>query len=176
VQDVGFRTAVASDALCIGVLATQVFLDTYATDGVRASLAREVLEHLSTPAVTTQLRNPCSRFVLAERGGHLLGFAQLTLGAVHELVTHGPMAELDRLYVQERFTSLGIGKALLSEAELLAAREGAATLWLTSWVGNKRALAFYAKRGYTDRGATNYTFQGEQYENRVFAKGLQGRS
>jgi hypothetical protein len=42
--DVGFRAATASDALCIGVLATQVFLDTYATDGIRPSLAREVLE------------------------------------------------------------------------------------------------------------------------------------
>ncbi len=35
------RTGVPDDALCIGVLATQVFLDTYATSGIRPDLAYE---------------------------------------------------------------------------------------------------------------------------------------
>jgi hypothetical protein len=58
VVDVTFRIAVDADALCIGVLASQVFLDSYATDGIRPSLAREVLEHLSTNAVSALLSNP----------------------------------------------------------------------------------------------------------------------
>ncbi|MEO8132440.1 MAG: hypothetical protein ABI831_00440 [Betaproteobacteria bacterium] len=43
---IAFRLATDTDALCIGVPATQVFLDTYATDGIRPSLALEVLEQL----------------------------------------------------------------------------------------------------------------------------------
>ena len=38
-----FRPATPADALCLGVLSTQVFLDTYATQGVSPSLAREAL-------------------------------------------------------------------------------------------------------------------------------------
>ena len=49
---VSLRIAVDADALCIGVLATQVFLDTYAPDGIRPSLAHVVLEHFSTEATT----------------------------------------------------------------------------------------------------------------------------
>ena len=41
---VALRRAGLSDALCIGVLGTQVFVETYATFGVRPSLAREVLQ------------------------------------------------------------------------------------------------------------------------------------
>ena len=37
------RIATIDDSLCIGVLATQVFLDTYATQGIRPALAREAL-------------------------------------------------------------------------------------------------------------------------------------
>jgi len=44
---VTFRPAVAADALCLGVLSTQVFLDTYCTQGIRPELAREVLANHS---------------------------------------------------------------------------------------------------------------------------------
>lgn len=167
-----FRLATEADALCIGVLATQVFLDTYATEGVRAPIAHEVLEQLSTPAVAAMLAVPNSRFVLAEHAAHLLAFAQVQMGAAHGKVPAARPAEIVRLYVQERFTGLGLGTRLLAQAELLAASENATHIWLTAWVGNARALAFYAGRGYAQRGSTIYTFQGEEHENRLFVKEL----
>lgn len=173
-SDVTVKTAIAADALCIGVLATQVFLDTYATDGIRDSLAREVLEQLSTDAIAALLAAPDIRFIVAERAGHMVGFAQWTLDVAQELVRSRPSAQLNRLYVQERFTGRGLGALLLERAQSLALAEGATALWLTAWVGNDRALAFYPRRGYADVGATVYEFQNEQYENRVFAKILNG--
>jgi GNAT superfamily N-acetyltransferase len=75
--------------------------------------------------------------------------------------------------VQEPFTGRGVGRALLREAELAAAAHGATTLWLNAWVGNARALQFYARCGYEDRGATLYTsVDGEAFPNRLFARGL----
>jgi hypothetical protein len=41
------RPAALPDALCLSTLATQVFLDTYATQGIRPAIAREVHHHLS---------------------------------------------------------------------------------------------------------------------------------
>jgi hypothetical protein len=49
--DIAIRRAKAADALCIAVLGTQVFLDTYAVDGIRPALAREALETLSPGAM-----------------------------------------------------------------------------------------------------------------------------
>ena len=172
---VTLRAATAADTLCIGVLATQVFLDTYATGGIRPSLAREVLEHLSTSAISALLARPATVFIVAEVSGHMVGFAQVTLGARHPLVAGGIQAELNRLYVHTRFSGQGIGKALLRRAERQAAEHGASAMWLTAWVENGRALAFYASRGYTDVGATPYVFETEAYENRVFAAALDER-
>jgi len=170
IVDLTFRDAETADALCIGVLATQVFLDTYATDGIRPSVAREVLEHFSTGAISALLSDPATAFIVAESSGHMVAFAQMTYGSTHESVAAGNTAELKRLYVQERFSGKGIGGALLRRAEALAAEQGASTIWLTVWAGNRRALAFYVRQGYKDVGASTYVFEGEQYETRIFVR------
>jgi diamine N-acetyltransferase len=169
---VSLRIADADDALCIGVLGTQVFLDTYAPDGIRPTLAREVLEHFSTATIAALLGHRDTTFVVAEASGCMQGFVQLTRGATHALLPPGSAVELDRLYVLARFGGQGIGTRLLRYAESWSATQGAATLWLTAWVGNHHALAFYARRSFADVGATMYRFQDEQYENRVLARAL----
>lgn len=166
------RNAVADDALCIGVLATQVFLDTYATDGVRPALAREALEHFSTAETAALLSRPDTRFIVAERQGHLLGFVQVTLGARHAQVAGSATAEVVRLYVQRRFQGQRLGTRLLQQAQALAAAHGARQLWLTAWVGNPRAIGFYAASGWRDVGATDYVFEGEAFLNRIFVLDL----
>ncbi|MED5619779.1 GNAT family N-acetyltransferase [Ideonella sp. BN130291] len=170
--ELAFRTATADDALCLGVLGTQVFLDTYATGGIRPSLAREVLAHFSTEAMARLLAAPDTVLLLAESQAHLVGFAQLAPGKGHARVQARAPVELARLYVQEPFTGRGVGRALLQQAEARMAAQGADVMWLTAWVGNARALAFYPRQGYREQGVTSYEFEGEAYENRLFAKPL----
>ncbi len=74
--------------------------------------------------------------------------------------------------MQEPFTAKGVGTRLLAAAEALAAQAGAQVLWLTPWVYNRRARAFYESRAYRDFGRTLFTFEGESHENRVYAKAL----
>ncbi len=169
---VRLRAAEPGDALCLSVLAMQVFLDTYATEGIRPAIAREVLSNYSQDAFNAALADPRSRWCVAERSGHLIGFAQVTLGATHGLAPAGQQAELLRLYVQEPFTGMQVGTLLLTCAERLASEGGASVLWLTPWVHNHRAIAFYIRRGYEDFGLTQFVFEGESHENRVHAKRL----
>jgi GNAT superfamily N-acetyltransferase len=160
------------DALCLSVLAMQVFLDTYATEGIRPALAREVLASYSQTAFTQAIAQADVQIDIAEFKGHMVGFAHLNFFATHALAPAGIQAELLRLYVQEPFTASGVGTQLLRCAEDTAMRRGATVLWLTPWVHNARALAFYGRRGYRDFGLTHFTFEGETHENRVYAKSL----
>lgn len=169
-MDTVLRDARPDDALVIGVLGTQVFLDTYATSGIRPLLAREVREHFATETIAARLAEPHTRFVLAERAGHLIGFAQLGLGARQALVAAEPAVELQRLYVQARFSGQGVGKALVAASAKRAAAWGARALWLTAWVGNERALAWYRRQGWRELGSTDYVFEDERFENRVFER------
>jgi len=166
------RAARPEDSLCLGVLATQVFLGTYATTGIRPTLAREVLGAFSTAAFAAWLERADTLIHVAEHEGHLIGFAHVTLGAPQEQAPPGVQAELLRLYVQEPFTGQRVGRALLLLAEQTAAQAGATVLWLSPWVHNQRALAFYASQGYADHGSTWFTMEDEAHENRVLARSL----
>ena len=165
-----FRPAAPGDALCLGVLSTQVFLDTYATQGIRPGLAREVLAQHSVASYEALLADPGTTLLVAECAGHLVGFSQVSDGVAHAMLPGVASAELKRLYVQAPFAGRGIGRDLLRHAEKAAAARGAETVWLTAWVGNLRALRFYPRHGYEDIGETVYTFEGESYPNRLFAK------
>lgn len=168
------RVGTPADAAAIAALAIQVFLDTYATEGVRDDLAREAFDTYGTHRFDERLREPHRRCLLAEEhaSAGLLGFAEVRLDTRAAPDGGVTGAELVRLYVQPRWQHAGLGRRLLREAEDAAAAAGAAHLWLTAWSGNDRARAFYAALGYEDVGESRITFQGRAYENRVFARRL----
>jgi diamine N-acetyltransferase len=168
--DFTFRKATPDDALCISVLGMQVYLDTYAPEGIRLSIAEDVLHNFSPPVIAEVMAKPDTIFMVAETNHHMVGFAQLSAHAKHELVPFPDATELNRLYIQEKFTRRGLGRRLLAQAEKTALASDASALWLTAWIGNARALAFYSRQGYEEIGSTLYTFQGEHYENRLFVK------
>lgn len=166
------RLGTPADALSIAALATQVFLDTYAPEGVRPDLAREAFEVCSPAAFSQRLVAAGRRFILAVRGEHLLAFAELSLQLAPPPGGAQAGAELVRLYVQPAAKRQGLGARLLRRCEAEAAAAGVGCLWLTAWAGNGRALDFYRAQGFADTGATEYRFEDRSYENRVFVKTL----
>lgn len=168
------RPATPADAPTLSALAIQVFLHTYAPDGVRADLAREAFTVCGEDAFAARLREPHRRILLAERlpDGGLVGFAEILLQGYPAPAGGRHGAELVRLYVQPQAQGTGVGTTLLHAAETAARDAGLHTLWLTAWEGNERALHFYARRGYGDIGATMYSFEGREYGNRVLARTL----
>jgi len=165
-----YRLAQPADALCLGVLSTQVFLDTYALQGVRPALAREVLAQHSVAAYDALLADAGVTIRVAECAGHLVGFSQVNDGVGHAMLADTVASELKRLYVQEPFTGRGVGRDLLRQAEKAAAARGTEAVWLTAWTGNVRALQFYPRCGYDELGATVYSIEDEHYPNRLFGK------
>jgi ribosomal protein S18 acetylase RimI-like enzyme len=161
---------VPEDAVTIAALAVQVFLDTYATEGIRPDLAREAFAEYSTEAFASRLQEPVRRFFLAEQATGLIGFAEVQVSPLSAPACAVIGAELVRLYVQPRFQRHGIGRRLLQAAERATVAAALGNLWLTVWEGNHRARAFYASHGYQDVGGTTYVFQGNSYGNRVFVK------
>lgn len=166
------RLAAPEDAVTIAALAVQVFLDTYATEGIRPDQAREAFAEYSAEAFSIRLQEPIRRFFQAEQATGLIGFAEVHVSPLSSPAGAVVGAELVRLYVQPRVQRLGVGRRLLQEAELAATATELGNLWLTAWEGNHPARSFYASHGYQDAGAATYTFQGNSYGNRVFVKHL----
>lgn len=176
---VQIRRATADDAACLSALATQVFLDTYATQGVRPDLAQEAKDQYAEPVFAQRLALPdVEMFVAVAEGGGLVGFVDVQHGRACPVPAWAG-SEVLRLYVLRAFQGRGLGRALLQRAEQAARGapvQPAGALWLTAWVGNGRALRFYPRAGFRDVGRTTYVIHGVGYENVVFAKTLRAEA
>lgn len=170
-EDFIYRRAAPADALPLSTLATQVFLDTYATQGINKALAREAVTVYSTEVFERRLRDATVELWMIEAGGYTVGFVDIAF-ATSCPVPGVRGAEVFRLYVQRPFLRRGLGRALMAKAEASARARGLDAIWLTAWAGNQAALGFYQSLGFRDVGATEYVIDGVGYENRVLCKTL----
>ena len=160
------RAGHLGDAGRLAVLGAQVWLHTYATDGVNDEIAQYVLSEFSAEKFSMLLRGPETCLLVAEYGGCLVGYACVKLGAASPYGGKS-VAELGTLYVQEHFIGLGIGRSLLLAAETEALERAATPLWLTVNARNARAIAFYARQGYAKLGTTHFVLGKDHHENHV---------
>lgn len=68
------RSATTDDALILSTLATQVFLDTYATRGISPELAREAATVYAPAVFAQRLQDASVDLWLATSGGDAVGF------------------------------------------------------------------------------------------------------
>lgn len=160
------RVGQASDAPRLAVLASQVWLHTYATEGITNEIARHVLSEFSVERLTTALGDPATVFLVAECGQFLVGLAAIRFGAPCP-EDAGAAVELQTLYVQAHAIGRGVGKALLRAAEAAARERSGSSLWLTVNARNVRAIDFYAGQGYSKVGTAYFALGQERHENHV---------
>ncbi len=160
------RDAVTTDASRLAVLATQVWLHTYATDGVSPDIAKYVLSQLTPEMFSSTLADPTVKVLVAEFGDNLVGFAVVKVGVPCES-SDLSSTELQTLYVQEHFIGQGVGRSLLKACEAHARVTAGTPLWLTVNARNANAISFYGRQGY-ERVGTAYFVLGEgRHENHV---------
>ena len=160
------RPARATDAQVLAVLASQVWLHTYATEGVSPVIADYVLEELQPAKFVTLLADPSVTVVVAEHADNLVGFATLrrNVQCPADALT---VAELKTLYVQAHFMGRGVGSSLLRHAQALAWAQSGSALWLSVNAKNQRAINFYTAHSYQQVGLQMFMLGGVGHENYV---------
>jgi ribosomal protein S18 acetylase RimI-like enzyme len=160
------RNARDSDAARIAVLATQVWLHTYATEGISAGIAEYTRSELTPDKYLAIQNDALAHIWVAERGAHLIGFAVLNMG-VPCPTSASTLAELQTLYVQAHFVGKDVGRQLLSVAEKRAFDLAGMPLWLTVNAQNAQAIGFYMHQGYTKQGTIDFVLGNQRHENQV---------
>jgi ribosomal protein S18 acetylase RimI-like enzyme len=160
------RSGRSEDAGLLAVLATQVWLHTYATGGINGDIAQYVLSELTAERYLALLKDPAIHLFVAEHDENLVGVAVVKFG-VQCPTGEGSAVELLALYVQEHFVGQGIGKALLQAAEAKAREQSGSALWLTVNAKNAEAIAFYEHQGYSKVGTAYFVLGEGRHENHV---------
>ena len=167
------RLAQAGDAKNLAALAIQVWLHTYAYNGISTLLSDYVFAEFTEEKFQQMIAAPDQCLLVAEINAHLVGYACLHFNATRSDVLH-TSTELATLYVQEHFTRRQVGTTLLAACEQQAQQQcGNPLFWLKVNHQNTRAITFYKKLGYAKYGTFFFALGEQRHENFVLAKAPQ---
>lgn len=167
------RPAIAADAAPLAAFAARCFSDTYATVNDPADMALHLARTFGPDIQTREIADPQGACLLAILEGKIAGYAIVRMGAAHARVAGERPCEVRRFYVDHAWHGRGVAAALMLGARAEAIARGAATLWLTAWEENPRALAFYAKMGFRDVGVATFLLGRSEQRDRVLTLSLE---
>lgn len=157
------RAAAAADRVALAALKLLTFRETFLEDFAipypPADRAVFEAESYSEATVARELADLAHQTWVAEAGGDLLGYAHIGPCKLPHPEAQTGDIELYQIYLLRAAQGGGLGAALLEVALAAMDRHCAASggpQWLGVWSGNRRAQAFYAKRGFALVGAYHF--------------------
>ncbi|MHB1222488.1 MAG: GNAT family N-acetyltransferase [Gemmatimonadaceae bacterium] len=171
------RPAADADAPRVSQLGATTFSETFEGENTPADILRYLEESFTPERQAAEISDPAGVVLLAEHRGTSgvpdpVGYAHLVSGPAPAAV-HGPAPlELKRLYVARAWHGRGVAQALMDAAIDAARARGAGTLWLGVWERNPRAVAFYAKYGFTRVGEHTFMLGADAQTDWLLARPL----
>jgi ribosomal protein S18 acetylase RimI-like enzyme len=156
------REAIESDCKNIATLSLQIWLDTYAIDGVKTDYSEYVLSTFTEEYFLNLLNESNRRILISSDGEYIQGYVLINLESHFNGEENG--FEIERLYVHKKYAGQGIGRKLLFEVQGKHGNK----FWLYTWIENE-SNGFYKHLGFKHIGQYEFKFANELIENNVFA-------
>lgn len=143
------RIATPADAATLAAISLRTFVDTFAPHNSASDMDSYTSVAFTEEKQRREIDTEGVVTLLGEEDGDAIAYAQVrrTPGSPHGDV------ELARFYVDQPHHGRGIAQMLMDAVEQHANALGGTRLWLGVWEHNRRAIAFYRKRGFVQCGA-----------------------
>lgn len=169
---VAIREAEEGDAAFLAELAERTFRDTFAGSNRAADIDAHCRKSFGESIQAAEIRDPGRTTLLACDRDRLVGYGQLRWKTAPGCVAAERPAEIQRLYVDASWHGKGVANALMDALLEAAAAGGADAVWLGVWERNPRAIAFYAKRGFSAVGEHVFVLGDDPQRDLVLARRL----
>lgn len=166
------RTPGVDEAESLSELAIRTFRDTYAADTRPADMDAFLADAYRPDDLAAELADPGHRWLIAEVGSELAGFAHLRSDERHEAVVGRSPVLLAHLYLDRAYRGIGLGSALMRRSMAEARAAGHDVVWLGVWERNPKAIEFYRRWGFEPVGEMPFTFGAEQHRDIVMSREL----
>ncbi len=173
VREVLIRRGRAEDAGPLASFAREIFDTTFGPYNDPADMRAYMDDVFGTAQQEGELADPAIVTLLAEAGGDLAGYAQVSARRVPAAAAGAEPVELMRFYVGTGWHGRGVARALMRAVEREAVRLGGRTLWLCVWGENARALSFYRKCGFREIGTAPFQLGRDTQTDLVMARPLE---
>lgn len=151
---VTYRDALRDDAALMSAIGARTFTETFGHLYSAENLAAFLVSH-SEASWYGELSDPRFSVRIAEDGVEAAGFAKVGPPSL-PFETKRVAVELRQLYVLKPWQGAGIAPVLMDWALGEARRRGAEELYLSVFVDNRRARAFYNRYGFEEVGRYDF--------------------
>ncbi len=171
------RRATTADAQALSSLSAAIFPLGCPANTKPEDLAEYVGQELTVERFRALLEDDRNAILAVDISNKLAGYALISRGSLapHMQVPVG--LELRKFYIEAAYHGRGVAHALMKEVLAIAANERDATLWLSVFSGNERAISFYKKCGFRIVGTQDFIVGADcqqdylmQYETPINAK------
>jgi GNAT superfamily N-acetyltransferase len=150
------RSAMASDAAALAAIGCKGFAATH-RNAVPENEMRAVLASTwSEKELADLIANHEVQTMVAEVDQQIVGLACLNPTYRPTYLRRPKPVELGRFYLHLEWMGFGVGSALMVQALRQAAMQSFDICWLRVWQGNKSAIQFYRRWGFTTISADYY--------------------
>lgn len=172
------RRASLADAAALSRIAASTFRDTFERENTPEDMARYLAEAFTPEKQAAEITAADSIVLVAEHVSEsdtpeLVGYAHLVEGPAPDAVSGQAPMELKRFYVARAWHGRRVAHALMDAAIDAARRRRVRTLWLGVWERNPRAVAFYAKYGFTRVGEHTFVLGTDAQTDWLFSRPLE---
>jgi GNAT superfamily N-acetyltransferase len=161
------RAGVEADAPALAAFAARTFEETFGADNRPEDLRAHLANAFGVSQQSRELLDPDMTTLLAHTGATLVAFAQVRRKDPPPCVIVDRPIELHRFYVDRPAHGTGIAQQLMHAVHDAARQFGGQYLWLGVWERNPRAIAFYNKVGFIDRGCHSFFVGQDRQTDRV---------
>ena len=169
-MSVSYRDAGRADAAALDCLFRSSFCDTFGHLYERQDLDL-FLESFAVADWEAQLGNSEFAFRIAEVDGQPAGY--IKIGPLkRQIEASGPALLLDQLYVLKEHHGAGIAQRLMAWGFEEAKRRGAAQMFLTVYIENRRARRFYDRYEFEAVGSYDFMVGNHADEDIIMRKML----
>jgi ribosomal protein S18 acetylase RimI-like enzyme len=114
--------------------------------------------------VAVSIRKENNVYFLAIADNKPVGFAKVKKFSLNEDIQSGAQMQLQKIYVLPEYHSSGAGTALLNEVLNLANEINPDYIWLDVYEGNKKAIQFYERNGFTKGSSCQLGIGAQSFE------------
>ncbi len=161
------RDGVEADAAALAEFAARTFEETFGSENRPEDLHAHLVKAFGVVQQTQELCSPRMATLLAYHEAKLVAFAQIKRQDPPPGVLIDSPLELHRFYVDRPAQGKGVAQRLIGAVHNAARAFGGRNLWLGVWERNPRAIAFYQKVGFIDRGSHNFFVGSDRQTDRV---------
>lgn len=147
-ENVNIRAVENSEITQLHELSLSTFVQAFGSQNSASNMEQYLAEALTLEHISFEYKNPNSSFFFAEYQSEIIGYLKVNQGDAQTEQELSEALEIERIYVIEKFQSLGIGALLLNFSLELARFNKLKQVWLGVWEKNHSAIRFYERHGF----------------------------